>query len=330
MLQPDRSTSITTMVPLNTVELPASQGVKITDTIDIDQEAHLLYYGDNWSGGLDVFDISTPAARYVKTIRIRGTFYGICVVKDVHKVFVGVSNSSVAVVDIAPNSPTLHTVIATIDTGGKGAADLVDWDPIHKKLYMANRADGFVTSIDGVTNKIVNHIGNLSPGIEQPRYNPVDGMVYVTDNRTSVLYQIDPVTDRLARTFPIGVDCRPNGMAINPKTNQALLACNNREHPQTIIWDFSKGQIAAVMSEVGNGDGVIYNAKVDRFFFAASGFPSGPVMGIFKGSPAQFLTNVPTMRGSSWVAFDETHRMVYAPAVQNGIPALTSFRLPDV
>lgn len=318
-----------TKVPITLTEVPVSaQGVKFTDTIDIDQEAHLLYYGDNWSGGVDVFDISTTKARYVKTIRIRGTFYGVNVAKEVQKLFVGVSGSSLAIIDIATNSPTRDTVIATVDTGGRAAVDLMDWDPIRKRLYAANRGDGFLTVIDGVSNKAVSRITNLGPGVEQPRYNAADGMLYVTDNRTSVLYQVDPKTNLFVRSFPVEADSHPNGLAVNPKTNMGLLACNNHEHPRTIIWDFSKQQIAAIINDVGNGDGALYNAKVDRFFFAADGFTGGPVIGIFQGTPAKFLTNVPTLQRGSWVAYDETHQMVYAPAIQEGKPALIGFPLP--
>ena len=84
-----------------------------------------------------------------------------------------------------------------------------------------------------------------------------------------------------------------------------------------------------MISDCGCGDGAIYDPVVDRFFFAASGFPSGPVIGIFGGDPVEFRTNVPTQPGASWVAFDQTHRVVYAPALQDGKPALIWFPLPD-
>lgn len=57
---------------------------KFTDTLDIDQETHLPYMGDNWSGGIDIFDVSTPKPELLKTIRTRGTFNGVCVAKSVH------------------------------------------------------------------------------------------------------------------------------------------------------------------------------------------------------------------------------------------------------
>ena len=95
-----------TDVALKTVALPdAAHGAKFTDTLEIDQEAHRLYAGDNWSGGVDIFDISTPEARYLKTVRMRGSLFGICIAKNVNKVFVGLSGSGLAVIDIDPLRP---------------------------------------------------------------------------------------------------------------------------------------------------------------------------------------------------------------------------------
>jgi YVTN family beta-propeller protein len=308
----------------------AAVGTKFTDTIDIDQEAHRLYAGDNWSGGVDVFDVSTADPRYLQTIRMRGTFFGLCVAKNVQKLFVGLGASAVAVVDLDPASSTVNTVIARVDTGGRGSADLLDYDPVHRKLYVANRNDGFMTAIDAVTHRVVKKIDGLGGALEQPRFNPADGMVYLAGNADNVLYQVDPVTDTLVHTFDIGDACHPNGLAINPATNQALLACSNRERPHTVIWDLKAQKVASVIEESGCGDGAIYVPGIDRFFFAASGFTGGPVMGIFGGNPVRFLANVPTERGASWVAYDETNRRVYAPAIRDGLPALVSFPLPDV
>src|ERR1051326_2911739 len=114
---------------------PDTAGIKFVDTIEIDQEGHRLYAGDNWSGGVDIFDISTPQAKYLKTVRIRATFYGGCVVNERKKVFVGLSGSGVAVIDTDPLSATADTMVARISTGGTGNADLIDYDPVHKKIY---------------------------------------------------------------------------------------------------------------------------------------------------------------------------------------------------
>jgi DNA-binding beta-propeller fold protein YncE len=314
--------------PLSLTALPEAAGAKFCDTLDIDHEQHLLYAGDNWSGGVDVFDIDKPKPKYVQTIGIRGRLYGVAVASNVDKVFVGVSGSIVAVIDIRRDSDKANTLVAQVHTGGTGHVDLLDYDPIHRKLYAANRLDGFMTSIDATTHAVVGRVDGLGRGLEQPRFNPTDGMVYLTDNVENVLYQIDPMACKLVATFEIADACYPNGLAINPETNQALLACSNRARPHTVIWDLNAQAIASIIEESGCGDGAIYDSTIDRFFFAAAAFTGGPVMGMFGGTPVRFLTNVLTARGASWVAYDRINELVYAPAIENGRPALLSFPLP--
>jgi DNA-binding beta-propeller fold protein YncE len=319
----------TTTANVKLTSLPDAAQAKFCDTLDIDQEQHLLYAGDNWAGGLDVFDISSPVPKYIRTISLRGRLYGVAVAANVGKAFVGMSGSTLAVIDINPASATINTLVAQIHTGGQGHVDLVDYDPVHKRLYAANRVDGFMVSVDANTNEIVGRVTGLGTGLEQPRFNPADGMVYLTDNRANVLYQIDPSTNKLVNTFEIADACYPNGIAINPETNQAVLACSNRERPHTVIWDLNEQRIDSVVEDTGCGDGAMYEPTIDRFFFAAAGYSGGPVMGIFGGKPTRFLTNVPTMKGASWVAYDRKNKLVYAPAVQNGRPALISFHWPE-
>jgi DNA-binding beta-propeller fold protein YncE len=306
----------------------ASVGAKFTDTLVIDQETHLLYMGDNWSGGVDVFDVSTPHPELRTTVRMRGSLFGLCVAKSTGRLFVGLSGSACAVVDIDPSSPTLHTLVARIDTGGHGNTDLLDFDPVREKIYAANRNEGFIVAIDAKSNAVVARIDGLGGGLEQPCFNPVDGMLYLAGNTDNVLYQIDPERDVLVATFDIVDACNPNGMAINPETNQAILACGNRDRPHTVVWDFNSQAVAQVIEETGAGDGAIYSGAVDRFFFAAANFTTGPVMGIFSGDPVRFLGNVKTGRAASWVAFDETNNIVYAPTIDAGKPALLSFTIP--
>jgi DNA-binding beta-propeller fold protein YncE len=322
-------TKTTSSVTITRFELPSNLvSAKFSDTIEIDQEAHRLYMGDNWSGGVDVFDISTESPSYLKTIKaktMRPSFYGVCVAKDLNKLFVAHGTGMVSVIDIDPGSETADTVIATVNNGGRVQTDLIDYDPVHKKVYVANRNEGFMTAIDAVKNEIVAKIEGLAGALEQPRFNPADGMVYLVSNSDNVIHQIDPVTDTLVHTYEIGDDCNPNGFAINPATNQALLACNNKKRPHTVIWDLETKKVASVIDDCGCGDGAVYDPVVDRFFFAASGFPSGPVMGVFGGNPVEFIANIPTQAGASWVAFDQANKRVYAPAVQDGKPALISF-----
>ena len=304
----------------------AAVGTKFCDTLDIDREAGRLYAGDNWSGGVDVFDIATPVARYLKTIKTKGGFYGVAVANDLGKVFVGLAGGHLGVIDIDPASKAADTVIARVDIGAKGSADLIEYVPEHRKVYAGMHADRFVGVVDAETHAVVARIDGLGPDVEQPRYNAADGMVYVAARTSNTLHQIDPKTDRLVATFDIGTPCDPNGVAIDPKRNIAILVSD--KHPHTVVWDFARQKVAAVIQGSGGGDGAVYDATVDLFFGAHSGMTGGPVVGIFGGDPVRLLANVSTTKGASWVVYDRAHRQLYTPAYEDGRPALFAAPLP--
>ena len=304
----------------------AAVGTKFCDTLDIDREAQRLYAGDNWSGGVDVFDISKPEAHYLKTIKTKGGFYGVAVAKDLGKVFVGLAGGNLGVIDIVPASKTADTFIARVDIGAKGSADLIEYVPAHRKVYAGMHSDRFVGVIDAETHAVVAKIEGLGPDVEQPRYNAADGMVYVASRTSNTLHQIDPRTDTLVATFDIATPCNPNGVAIDPKRNVALLVSD--KHPYTVMWDLARQKVAAVIEGSGDGDGAIYDETVDLFFGAHSGMTGGPVIGIFGGNPLRLMANVPSTKGASWVAYDRAHRLLYAPAIEDGRPALLAVPLP--
>src|SRR5581483_3939381 len=129
----------TTTVALTKVAIPPIAGKTLSaDTLDVDQAAHVLYATDRTAGGIDVFDVSTPSAKYLTTIKTPAESHGITVAKDINRLFAGQPGSKLAIIDIDPKSPTVNTVIATVDTGGKLRADELAYDPKDKKVYISN------------------------------------------------------------------------------------------------------------------------------------------------------------------------------------------------
>jgi len=316
-------------LPLATAEVPgATITRKFTDTFDIDQQAHRVYYADNWTAGLEVFDISTPKPKWIKTIPLGANQNGVRVAKNVNKVYVGIAGSRMAVVDIDPSSKTCDTVLQVIHTGGGVAAvDLIGYEPNSKEVYACNRGDNFITFYDATTDKAIGKIDNLK-GQEDPVFNPNDGMIYVTSNTISVLFQIDAKTHKLVHTFELGSDQRPNVLCLNVRANQALLVSSNHDKPQHVIWNFKTQKIDATVTEIGNGDGGVYIPRLDKYLIGAGGHMPTPGVGIVSGTNPHFLGFVPTGRTSSWVGFDEAHDMVYVPTVIEGRAALTGFAMP--
>src|SRR6267378_8373875 len=321
----------TTVVALTTIPIPPLSGKTASiDLIVIDQEAHRLYAADRTTTGVDVFDIATKDAKYVKTVDAGSGANGVVVAKNVNKLFAGLNDSNVAIIDL-----TSLTLIAKVNTGGKGRADELDYDPKDNKIYVANSGDGFVTVIDATTNAIVHKFDNLGAALEQPQYDSADGLMYMTSSDQNAVFVFDPVKDVLVRKDIVAVLCNPQGLAINPKTNQALLGCNvgragSTGTPLTVAWDLAKGIFVGVFGQVGSGDSITYSAKTDRFYFGAHNFPHGSSIGIFSGSPITFLTNVPTgsFTGAKNLAYDETNNLIYTQDALPGEGALFSFTPP--
>jgi hypothetical protein len=215
----------------------------------------------------------------------------------------------VSVIDADPASPNPYGVVAGISTNGKGAADLLDYDPAGRKLYVTNPEDGYLSSIDLLTGAVVKQIPDLG-FIEQPRFDPADGMVYVVSADRNSIFQIDPSTDTVVREYALPVICEPHGLAINPATNQGLIGCGDKDAQITLAWDFKSGRVVGTFDLAGAGDAVIFDQRSQHFYFAASSF-NPPEIAVFNGAPITFLTAVPTSHRSKSVAYDQAHQLLY-------------------
>jgi DNA-binding beta-propeller fold protein YncE len=299
---------------LTRVEIPPIHGRTASmDVMVIDAATQTLYVADATdaaSYGIDVFDVSTSPGRFVRLIRTGETFpNGLVIAPDVQRLYAAADDSTVRVVDLNPASRTYQTITASVSTGGKLAADLIDYDTRDHKVYVANPDDGVLTAIDSRTNGIVGRVDGLGL-IAQPRYDPADGMLYVGAIDDNLLIKIDPRTDRVVQRRTLDVPCIPHGLAINPATNQGIIGCADKDQPVTIAWDFARFQPIRTFDLAGAGDLVIYDPTSDKFYFAASSYAPAE-MAIFSGSPITYLTSVPTSHKSHVVAYDTVHRMIY-------------------
>jgi|SRR5436853_1692839 len=299
-----------TREPLARVAVPPVDGKTAQfDIMAVDQQAQRLYAADSLDQGVDVVDVSTNPGRYLRTIPLNVAPKGLALSDEEHLLFAGNDDSTVSIIDTNPSAPEPYSVLATINTNGKGRADLLDYDPAGHRLYVSNRDDGFLSAIDVVKRAVVGQAPNLGL-IEQPRYNAADGMVYVVSNDRNSLFQIDGRTFAVVKEHPLPVICGPNGLAINPAINQGLIGCGDKDNQVTLVWDFGSQSVVRSFDLAGAGDSVIFDAKAQHFFFAAQGF-SPPEIAIFNASPITFLTAVPTSARSHTVAYDEAHKLIY-------------------
>ncbi|HVC75974.1 MAG TPA: PQQ-binding-like beta-propeller repeat protein [Candidatus Micrarchaeaceae archaeon] len=307
-------------VRLTNASIPgaAVKGASI-DVIEIDQGAHLLYAADRTDQGVDVFDISRPQAKYIRTIGMPGNPNGLAIAPDLGRLFVGTDAGSVVIVNISTTSTTYGAVIAEVKTGN--SVDLVDYGAARQRVYAASA--GSVISIDPTTGQVVTRFTLGAVSLEQPRFDPADGMLYVTSPDADTLYRIDPSTGTLTNKYLLG-GCEPLGLAINPNTNKALMAC----HKYTLAFDLSAGKIIGTFP-LGNADIVSYDSKVDRFLVASLPHAQTPgSVGIFGGNPIEYISSAVTNISGNSAAYDETNNVVYTPDIEPARASLASFAMP--
>lgn len=297
-------------------------GTASFDVVEIDQSAHRLYATDRSDQGVDVFDVSSSTARYLKTIAIHDDPNGLAIASDLGLVFVGTGLGLVDVIDVNQGSPTADTVTKQIATGSN-SVDLIDYSPQRHEVFASNGVHGTITTVDVTTGKVT---GVLKVGyaLEQPRFNPTDGSLYVTSPDVGSLFQLDLATGSVKNKIGLG-NCVPTGLAINPKSDQALVACDT-----SVVWvNLRNPSDIQTFLDVSGADVVSYDAAVDRFLVAAPAAKPHSMVGFFGGSPIAFIGSVDTDAGGHSAAFDETHRLVYTPEVRPGRAGVDSFAMPS-
>lgn len=297
-------------------------GAASIDVVDIDQAAHRLYAADRTDQGVDVLDVSSPAARYLKTIPIQADPNGIAVAPDLGEVFVGVSDGSVDVIDVRQGSATVDTVVRRIATGA-GSVDLIDYSARQHRLFASNGIHGTIAAID-TSSGLVAGLFKVGYALEQPRFNPGDGLLYVTSPDAGALFQLDPATGTVKNKIALS-GCSPSGLAINAKTNQAMVACGSSV-TRVNLRDTAD---VSTFLDVSGGDVVAYDASVDRFFVAAPAVKPSSQVGLFGGNPIAFIRSVDTGAGGNSAAYDETNGIVYTPDTRPGKAGIAGFGLPS-
>ena len=223
-----------TSEPLQRTEIPPITGrTAIMDIIDLDQTAQRLYVTDGVLLGLDVIDTSRNPAQYLKTIPVGSNPNGVVVAADIHKAFIGTDDSTLVVIDVDPHSRHRDQRIATVPIAGKGASDLVDYDPKDHRVFLTNPDDGWVTAFDSRSYRKVATITGVGL-VDQPRYNPADGMLYVSGAERNSVIKIDPRMNKVVAEAPIPVTCEPHGLAIDPTTNLGLIGCSDKDEQRTL------------------------------------------------------------------------------------------------
>jgi len=282
------------------------------DDVEIDQAAHRLYAADRTDTGVDVFDISGSAAKFLKTITLPAPPNGLAIAPDLGRLYAGTAGGMVEVVDTVTGK-----VAAEVKTGAQ-EVDLIDYGA--GLVFAATGGDGTLLTLDTRTNKIVS-TAKIGKPVEQPRYDPADGMVYVSVPELDALAQVDPATGALKNTLKLG-GCIPTGLAIRPASQTAVLACR----ASVMAFDLKTGK-SQTFDRVADGDVVHYYQSVDRFFVTSPHESVPTVVGMFGGDPVTYLTSANISGGGNAAAYDATNDLIYTTDPRPGHVGVMSLRM---
>jgi len=335
-----------------------------TDIFSFDRSTHTMYFADRVNRGVSV--INTNTNTYLGTILVPSCNVatavpgscpsGVLVAPDLRKLVVTDRNISVGGVTTDLNhvfiydlnslaTPPVQLTIGPPQWAAAFDTDELEYDPINHRAYVANtKGPFFLTVVDLISNTIVDQIP-LPSNPEQPRFNPIDGMIYQTipDDGTiatggpndSVL-RINPTKSGAAAIVgklapPAG--CAVRGIDIDPLTNTAIVGCALSAAQFQL--DLSSGAVLNTFPGVTGTDTLYFNPNLRRWYTASSNNtnsgvlcpstadtpPVFPVVGVFAAHRPP--NNVATIVGADCsgrnghgIGVDPIHNNVYVGARQ--------------
>lgn len=258
---------------LRTIKLPG--GLAGNDISWVDSANARYYLADRGNATaspaiaprVDVID--TENAEFITSISLPAAANGIVAVPRAHELWVGLNDSTIAVIDTSTN-----TVSHIIPTGGTARADELAYDPDDRLILIANDRDNppFVSFVSQTTYSVVKRIsydGGEGPkatsGIEQPVWDGPASKFYIAIPATATnpkgeYDELDPLTLSITRSIPSA--CKgPSGLVLIPG-QRLMSACGD-------VVDLASGSIVTTVSGV-SGDEIWYNNGDQRVYFGGT------------------------------------------------------------
>src|SRR5262249_13541856 len=307
----------------------------------------LMYFADGTNHTVTTVDTVTNT--FVSSVQPPGCTEencpsGIQIAPDVQKLVVTSRQTTDWIYDL--KSPGAPPTAITVPAG----SDELDYDPIHQRIYVANTtAPFFLTAIDLAGPKANTVVGQIAlPGNpEQPRFNPVDGLIYVAIPSVGLVV-VDPTAgaagtgDILATltgggsgNIPTIAACGPQGNDIDPVTNTMLIGCRGSLNGEAVL-DLTSRTMVSFQPFPTTNDVLKFNPNNRRWYTGTGGninnggnCPSTntgtvfPVLGVFAAPPvgstsrnAIFVGTQCAGRGGQRALVDTIGNNIYMNAVQ--------------
>lgn len=258
---------------------------------------------------------------------------GMVVVPDRNELYSGDGNSVVHVISLEN-----YTIVANVSTGGQKRADEMAYSQKNGIVMVTNPADTppYVTLIDVVNRTVAGKI--VFPdaqSLEQPAYNPIDGLFYVSVPSSNTypggaIATVNVSNMSVVNTFPLP-PCNPAGIAFGPQ-DHIFVGCSQ---DQITTYNYAasfvvstNGSLIANVSGISGIDQVTYDPVLNLWYASAyqmtsdgrsDGTPA-PVLGIVNASGNALVQTIVTDNVTAHsVAYDPNTGDVVVPVKAKGI-----------
>jgi DNA-binding beta-propeller fold protein YncE len=272
------------------------------DYVTLDNGARRLYV----SHGATVAVVDPDAGKVVGTISELHGVHGIAVAADLNKGFItnGQSNS-VTIFD-------LKTLAKSGEPAVGGNPDSVCYEPKTQRIFTFNGRSNDSTVLNAKTGEVV---GTVALG-GKPEFCQVDGAgkLYVNNETTSEVIEIDAAKPAMARRVSI-LPCEgPSGLAIDLKGKKLFSVCDGT----MAVTDIATMKVVATPKIGARPDGAGFDPDLG-LAFSSNGAGTMSIVKLVNGK-YETVDTVTTEAGGRTMTVDpKTHR-VYILAAEYGAP----------
>lgn len=215
-------------------------------------------------------------------------------------------------------------------------------DRFVKEIPVGEKPDGII--YDGFTGKVI--VSNYKGGsisIIDPKFDKVEETIPVGGNKVTGIVSdgngnlfvnladkheviwVNLSTYEVVMHWGLGTGKSPAGIAIDTKFNRVFSVCNKL----LVIFDADKAKIVDSVQIGENPDGIIFD-PVNKLIFTANGNGTISVISQISANDYALIENIPTKKGSTSIAFDETTLSLYVPGADQEPTPKTATKQPSV
>lgn len=309
-------TSRETLKKIAEFDLPGPGGKRF-DYLTIDTDDHYLFSAHLGAGQTYVIDLGTN--KVVATVADTPGAEGIEYVPELKKFYTSnAGDNTIGVVDLRQMKVVKKLQTEKKPDGSAYAA------PFHK-LYVSDERGKAEAIVDVAKDEIIKTL-HFDSETGMPQYDPVARKLYINLQDDNIFAVIDPATDEVVGRYPVG-QCKGNhGMALDPQSHRAFLACEGNE--LMTVFDLDKHQPIAFLPVAGGPDVIKFDPGLMRIYVACS---SGAISVFHQDDPSHYrkIEDFKVQHAVHTLAVDlETHR-VYTPEQEENGKAVSKMVVYD-